>query len=61
MEKQGWSVVDLLFLAGAALISFGVGILSLPGGLITAGGFCILGSVLADLSARAEKRGEGEK
>lgn len=59
MKKRTWSAVDALYWLGGVLVALGVGLWSLPAGLVTAGGFCLAGAVLVDLSARPG-RGKGE-
>lgn len=56
MDKKGtgWTMVDALYFAGAALISAGAGYLSLAAGLVTAGVFCLAASFLVD---RGDRKG----
>lgn len=62
MHKKTWSVVDTLYWLGGCLVSLGAGLWFLPMGLIAAGGFCLAGAALVDLSATADhgKEDDGE-
>lgn len=57
--RKGSRAVDLLYLAGAALIAVGAGLIFVPAGLIVAGCFALAASVLADRSA-GEYEGDTE-
>lgn len=52
MKQKRWSVVDTLYWLGGGLMAAGIGLWSLPAGLIAAGVFCLVGAVLVDLSAK---------
>lgn len=56
-EKK-WTSVDTLYFLGALLVSAGTGLLLPAAGLITAGCFALLASVLVE-QACAEGRAEG--
>lgn len=60
MKRRRWSVVDTLYWLGGGLVSVGVGLWSLPAGLVAAGAFCLAGAVLVDLTARPQPEREGE-
>lgn len=55
--REKISMVDVLYFLGAVLVSAGVGLLSLPCGLIAAGGFALAASVLTE---RASSHGDGD-
>jgi len=48
--KNKIKVVDVLFWTGAAVVALGVGLWSVPGGIVTFGTFLLAASVLADFS-----------
>lgn len=56
MNKKKWTTVDTLYWLGSGLMALGVGLRSLPSGLVVAGAFCLLGGFLID---RAQGRGGG--
>lgn len=60
MKKRPWSVVDTLYWLGGGLIAAGIGLWALPAGLVAAGGFCLAGAVLVDLSAKSERKKDGD-
>lgn len=43
----GHHLAELVFLAGAAAVAVGAGMIYLPAGLIVGGGLCIAGAVIA--------------
>jgi hypothetical protein len=60
VKKRKWRAVDALYWLGGGLVAVGVGLWVLPAaGLITAGGFCLLGSYLSDGGPQPGKDGDG--
>ncbi|MEG2422008.1 MAG: hypothetical protein RSB55_10655 [Oscillospiraceae bacterium] len=50
--------VDVFYFCGGVLVSLGIGMLSIPGGVIAAGVFALAASFLADRGGRG---GDGAK